>query len=376
MTGIYIHIPFCKQKCNYCDFHFSTNLSNIELVVTFIKKELFIRKNELSDEKVSSIYFGGGTPSILTNMFLDQILKTIYQNYTINEEVEITLEANPDDINPINIKNWHLIGINRLSIGVQSFDESTLKWMNRAHNVQQSIMAIELASQYFKNFSIDIIYGIPTQSTLVFEKNLKYIEQFNINHISAYSLTVEKNTDLAYQILHKKIKPINTDIQVEQYHIFKNFMEKKGYEQYEISNFALPSYKSKHNSMYWAYKKYIGIGPAAHSFDGKNRRWNINNNNLYIQCLKNDLPYFEIEILTPYQRYNEFIMVSFRAKEGIILSKLLNQFDEVFTTHFFDVLKKYSSNNHLIILPDVVYLSESGKLFADAISVDFFYSKN
>lgn len=376
MAGIYIHIPFCKQKCNYCDFHFSTNLTNIELLVACIKKELFIRKNELINEKISSIYFGGGTPSILRDKFLNQILETIYKNYTINDGIEITLEANPDDVNLLSIKNWNLIGINRLSIGVQSFDEKSLQWMNRAHNVQQSLLSIELASTYFKNFSIDIIYGIPTQSTLVFEKNLKYIEENKINHISAYSLTVEKNTDLAYQILHKKINPINSEIQVEQYHIFKDVVEKKGYVQYEISNFALPNYKSKHNSMYWAYKKYIGIGPSAHSFDGKNRRWNISNNNLYIQCLKNDLPYFEIEILMPYQRYNEFILVSFRMKEGINLIKLLDQFEKLFTNHFYDVLKKYASNNQLIILPDVVYLSESGKLFADAIAVDFFYSPN
>src|SRR5699024_2049367 len=285
MAGIYIHIPFCKQACHYCDFHFSTSLKWKEELVKALSKELILKKNKVSEE-IETIYFGGGTPSLLSIKELNFIFKTIYENYEVSSKAEITLEANPDDLSEEKIKELAKSKINRLSIGIQSFYEEDLKWMNRSHNADQAEKAIAFSKKHFDNISIDLIYGVPGMTDEKWKNNLKKTLEFKIPHISSYALTVETGTALAKMIDLKKKKPVDDAAAKRHYEILVETMKNAGYINYEFSNFGKEKYFSQNNTAYWMGKPYLGIGPSAHGFDGKNRFWNVSHNILYIKSLE------------------------------------------------------------------------------------------
>jgi len=373
LAGIYIHIPFCKQACSYCNFHFSTSLSQKDAFINALKKEIKITANATSTHKnIDTIYFGGGTPSILSKQAIQAILNAIYENFDVHTAAEITLEANPDDVNSSIVQDWLSIGINRLSLGIQSFNDAELTWMNRAHNALHALNSIDLIQQAgFTNFSVDLIYGSPLLSHEDLQKNIQYVLQKNIPHIACYALTVEEKTLLYKQIHKKKSLPIDETHQSEQFHIMVTMLEAAGYEQYEISNFAKPGYRSQHNSSYWKGIAYWGFGPSAHSFDGLAiRRWNVANNALYIQSIENNLIPFEEEILTPTQQLNEQIMIGLRTMEGISLKKLEDRFGT--QQQLLAQAKNFIANGQIKVVDGHLMLSKEGKFFADGIAADLF----
>ena len=376
MAGIYIHIPFCKQACTYCNFHFSTQLQNKQAFLSAIKNEIncndsFIDRNAV----IETIYFGGGTPSLLTTNELEEILKTVYTQFKVSANAEITLEANPDDINSEVVANWIKIGINRLSVGIQSFVEEELSWMNRAHNAKHAADCIDIIQESgIHNFSVDLIFGGPLLSNEALEKNIKIISSKNIPHISCYALTVEEKTALHHFIKTKKSPPTNSEKQAEQFLMTMKLLSGLGYEQYEISNYAKPNMRSKHNSSYWQGKPYWGFGPAAHSFNGiNNRRWNVSNNSIYINNWLTHQTAFEEEILTETQKLNEYIMTALRTIEGINLNEIKNQFGEEKSAIVLAQSKKYETEGKLFINPYQIQLTTTGKLFADGISAELFF---
>lgn len=372
MAGIYIHIPFCKQACSYCNFHFSTSLSQKDAFIDALQKEIKIAANAAANKNIETIYFGGGTPSILSKLAIQDILNTIYENFDVHTAAEITLEANPDDVNSSIVQEWLTIGINRLSLGIQSFNDAELTWMNRAHNALHALSSIDLIQQAgFTNFSVDLIYGSPLLSHEELQKNIQYVLQKNIPHIACYALTVEEKTLLYKQIHKKKSLPIDEIHQSEQFHIMVTMLEAAGYEQYEISNFAKPGYRSQHNSSYWKGIAYWGFGPSAHSFDGSaSRRWNVANNSLYIQSIENNLIPYEEEILTPTQQLNEQIMIGLRTMEGISLKKLEDRFG--IQQLLLAQAKKYEATGQIKIVDGHLMLTKEGKFFADGIAADLF----
>ena len=330
MAGIYIHIPFCKQACVYCNFHFSTSMQLKNDFLQALLKEMNTRKDYLQGESIETIYFGGGTPSLLSPSELESILNGISKNFSIDSTSEITLEANPDDISKVNTDAWKQLGVNRLSLGVQSFYEEDLKWMNRAHTAQQSAESIELIKRAgFSNFTIDLIYGTPTLTDERWRSNVERATQAEIPHLSCYALTVEPKTALDNFIRAGRLQDVNTDDQARQFLLLIEWLESSGYEHYEISNFAKPGKRSHHNTSYWQQKKYLGLGPSAHSFNGISRQWNISNNSLYISSILKSLPAFEIEQLTPIHRLNEYIMTSLRTAEGLNLEFVSGEFGEL-----------------------------------------------
>ena len=373
MAGIYIHIPFCKQACSYCNFHFSTSLSQKDAFINALQKEIRISANAASAHKnIDTIYFGGGTPSILSKQAIQDILYTIYENFDVHKAAEITLEANPDDVNSSIVQDWLSIGINRLSLGIQSFNDDELTWMNRAHNALHALNSIDLIQQAgFTNFSVDLIYGSPLLSHEELQKNIQYVLRKNIPHIACYALTVEEKTLLYKQIHKKKSLPIDETHQSEQFHIMVTMLEAAGYEQYEISNFAKPGYRSQHNSSYWKGIAYWGFGPSAHSFDGlASRRWNVANNALYIQSIENNLIPYEEEILTPTQQLNEQIMIGLRTMEGISLKKLEDRFG--IQQQLLEQAKIFIATGQIKLVDGHLMLSKEGKFFADGIAADLF----
>ncbi len=376
MAGIYIHIPFCKQACTYCNFHFSTQLQHKQAFLSALKNEIssndtFIDRNDI----IETIYFGGGTPSLLSINELDEILQTIYTQFKVSVNAEITLEANPDDINSEVVNNWVKIGINRLSVGIQSFVEEELIWMNRAHTAKHAIECIDIIQENgIQNFSVDLIFGGPLLSHEALEKNIQIISSKNIPHISCYALTVEEKTALHHFIATKKSPPTNSEKQAEQFLMTIKLLANLGYEQYEISNYAKPNMRSKHNSSYWQGKPYWGFGPAAHSFNGINkRRWNISNNLLYINNWLNNTPVFEEETLTDIQKLNEYIMTSLRTIEGIDLKIVEQKFGGEKAHFLSDQAKVFLHSNNLLIHSNSIKITESGKLFADGIASDLFF---
>ena len=289
MAGIYIHIPFCKQACHYCDFHFSTSLNKKDELIKALVKELELRKDEFKTTTVETIYFGGGTPSLLSNDELDLIIDSVYKNYKVSEYPEITLEANPDDLSNERIIELSKSRVNRLSIGIQSFFESDLKLMNRAHNADEAKACLQEATKYFDNISLDLIYGIPGASNSQWLSNIETALSFNVPHISSYALTVEPKTALASFIKKGVIDNVDDEQAHEQFHILKEKLEASGFIHYELSNFGKDGYFSKNNSAYWQGKSYLGIGPSAHSFNGKQRGWNVSNNSKYIKAIQNNV---------------------------------------------------------------------------------------
>ena len=382
-AGIYIHIPFCKQACHYCDFHFSTSMKKKEEMVLALAKELQLRKSEFENESVATIYFGGGTPSRLTIADLQLLIASIYAQYTIVEKPEITLEANPDDLSESYLSDLKTIGVNRLSIGIQSFFEDDLKLMNRAHNSVEAKKCLEIATRYFDNISLDLIYGIPDlsqngeqakqMSNERWQQNIETALSFGIPHISSYALTVEPKTALNKLIQTGKIASPNDEVAQEHFMILVETLEKNGFVHYELSNFGKENYFSQNNSAYWLGKKYIGIGPSAHSYDGISRSWNVANNALYLKALQNDELPNEVEKLTLEDRYNEYIMTGLRTIWGVSLVRI----DQDFGIDFLNYLKKQSQkfidDGLLSITDDILKPTLKGKFLTDGIASDLFY---
>ncbi len=381
MAGIYIHIPFCKQACNYCDFHFSTSLKNKDSFLFALQKEIEMQRDYLSlalskeerSREVSTIYFGGGTPSLLNQSELMQIFDSLNKHFDIASNAEITLEANPDDLTKNKIKELKDIPINRFSIGIQSFYDEDLKLMNRAHNSQEAGYAVKCAQDGgFENISIDLIYGIPTLTNHKWRNNLQNAFLLNVKHISAYCLTVEPKTVLAHQVKTGQIKNVDEQQSAEQFEIMLEAMKKFNFVQYEISNFCKEGYYSKHNSNYWLKENYLGLGPSAHSYNGTSRQWNISNNALYISGIENKKLNFEIEELTLSQRYNEYILTSLRTMWGTSIDYIKLNFGDDFVRYCLQEAKKYFEAKDLINEENKLFLTDKGKLIADKIASDLF----
>ena len=373
MAGIYIHIPFCKQACNYCDFHFSTSLKMKASFVDALLKEIDLRKSVFETETIESIYFGGGTPSLLSATELDRIFKKLDACFTICSDAEITLEANPDDLNFEKIQEIKSTPVNRLSIGIQSFRDADLKFMNRAHTSSEALGSINMCKDAgFTNLTIDLIYGTPGMTNEAWMENLKIAFELDIPHISSYALTVEEKTALHYQILKNKTPDIDENQSALQFEMLMAEMKRNGYEQYEISNFCKPNSYSRHNSSYWKKDNYLGLGPSAHSFLGNKRLWNVSNNTKYIKSLQaGELPLQE-ECLTTQDRYNEYIMTSLRTKWGCSIGHIETDFSPEFVTFFKTEIKDYVIQGAISVENEVYYLTDSGKLLADRIASDLF----
>lgn len=371
MAGIYIHIPFCKQACNYCNFHFSTNQKTLPQMVNAIISEAHLQKNYLA-ETVDTIYFGGGTPSLCAAPEIEKMILAFKKVFKVNEMAEITLETNPDDITEQKLMAWKQIGINRLSIGIQSFIDADLQWMNRAHNSTEALQSIELALAYFSNITIDLIYGTPTLSNEQWLNNIETVIALNIPHISCYALTVEPKTALQKLIEKNKLQNIDVEKQAQHFELLLNKLNKAGYEHYEISNFAKPNYRSKHNSSYWQGKYYLGLGPSAHSYNGISRQWNVANNSLYLNSIDQEKLPFEIEILTKTQQLNEYIMTALRTSEGISLQFVQEKFETAAKDSLVMRAQTHLNNELLIIENHFIQLTQKAKFLADGIAADLF----
>lgn len=372
MAGIYVHVPFCKVKCHYCDFHFSVQLKNRAALIASICNELVIRQNYIGDEPVRTIYFGGGTPSVIEIELLNEILQTIRLNYTIDPDCEITLECNPDDLEEEKLIALHKFGVNRLSIGIQSFNNNVLEFMNRAHNSTQATNSVIMAKACgFDNITIDLIYGVPGTTMETWKNQLDLMLELGVPHLSAYCLTIEENTVFGNWQKKGKLKPYEDQESLKQFQYLIDFMEKNGYEQYEISNFARPSFISKHNSAYWLGEKYLGVGPSAHSFNGAKRSWNVANNPKYIQLIKKEEAFNEEETLSLKDQFNEYILIRLRTKWGIALADLTEISAEMLADSM-PVLMDNIAEGNLVKNGDVYTLTNQGKYIADGISADLF----
>ncbi|MBX3242719.1 MAG: radical SAM family heme chaperone HemW [Chitinophagaceae bacterium] len=373
MAGIYIHIPFCKQACVYCNFHFSTSLKQKNDLISALLKEIELTSLFEENPPVETIYLGGGTPSILDENELTAIFNALFKKFHIKDAVEVTLEANPDDIHLPQLLTWKKAGINRLSIGIQSFYERDLQWMKRAHNAQQAGESLVLAHQAgFENISVDLIYGIPGLTDQEWQENVFKLVAMGVPHISSYALTVEPSTALHHLVNKKKQPDVDTEQQSRQFLQLIQWLTGNGYEHYEISNFSLPGKRSRHNSSYWQGKPYYGLGPSAHSFDGINiRYWNIANNSVYIRSLHKNMIPFEKEILTPTQRVNEYIMTALRTSEGINLQLVEEKFGTELKNKITWQAARFDATK-LILQNDFLKLTDEGKLFADGIAADMF----
>ncbi|UOX34623.1 radical SAM family heme chaperone HemW [Flavobacterium sediminilitoris] len=372
MSGIYIHIPFCKQACHYCDFHFSTSLKKKDEMILALAKEIVLRKNEAKNETIETIYFGGGTPSILPIEDIKFLIDEVYKNYKVIENPEITVEANPDDLTEKRIIELSKNKVNRLSIGIQSFFEDDLKLMNRAHNASEAEKCLEIATKYFDNISLDLIYGVPNMSNEKWKQNIEKTLSFGIPHISSYALTVEPKTALEKFIKKGIINQPDDEVAQEHFHILVETLQENGFIHYELSNFGKENYFSKNNSSYWLGKKYIGIGPSAHSYDGENRGWNISNNSLYIKSIQeNKLP-IETEKLTVTDRYNEYIMTGLRTIWGVSLIKVETEFGKTYIDYLNQQMRRFLEDGLLIVQDGILKTTKKGKFLCDGIASDLF----
>jgi oxygen-independent coproporphyrinogen III oxidase len=381
--AIYIHIPFCKQACHYCDFHFSTSMKKKDEMVLALAKEIQMRKNEIfsrcfgstrtnKEAVIETIYFGGGTPSVMQIADLRFLIEEIYKNYSVSENPEITLEANPDDLSEKYLIELSKIGINRLSIGIQSFFEDDLKLMNRAHSATQAKKCLEEATKYFENISIDLIYGIPNMSNEKWKENIETALSFGIGHISTYALTVEPKTTLKKRIESGEISQPRDEVAEAHFQIVVETLKKNSFIHYELSNFGKENYFSKNNSAYWLGKKYIGIGPSAHSFDGVSRSWNISNNSIYLKSLaENKLPN-ETEILSKSDRYNEYIMIGLRTIWGVSLDRIEKEFGSDYLKYLQKQSHKFINDEMLFVENKILKTTQRGKFLTDGIASDLF----
>ena len=371
MAGIYIHIPFCKQSCHYCNFHFSTSTKNKEEVLYAIENEIK-QKGQTTNEAISTIYFGGGTPSILDVNEINSIIKKIHKEFNVDSEAEITIEANPDDLNKEKIINLSLTEINRLSIGVQSFIDKELRIMNRAHDSKKALNSIEISKKYFNNISIDLMYGVPESTLESWTYNLDTVSQFEINHISSYALTLEPKTALESFVRKLVVEMPEEELVYDQYNLINKKLEPLGFINYEVCSFAKENFFSKNNSAYWLRKKYIGIGPSAHSFDGKSRSWNISNNKKYIDQIKKGKSFYKKEKLSKVDQYNEYVMTGFRTIWGVSANFIENNFNSKFKNYFTDRIQKHIDQKNIIVKDDIYTTTNEGRFLADGISSDLF----
>ncbi len=371
MAGVYIHIPFCKQACYYCDFHFSTSMKRKKEMVACIIKEIELRKDELDNELIETIYFGGGTPSLLSQSEIDAIIQSVYRHHEVVDP-EITLEANPDDLSPEKIEELAASQVNRLSIGIQSFFERDLKLMNRAHNAEEAKKCLELATQHFDNISLDLIYGIPDATHEQWMENIEIALGFGIPHISSYALTVEPKTALASFIEKEIIPDVDDDQAEEQFFLLIDRLEEEGFMHYETSNFGKEGFISRNNSAYWQGKSYLGIGPSSHSFNGRQRSWNIRNNAKYIKAItKGELP-IERETLSKKDSYNEYVMTGLRTIWGVSLQKVEDDYGKKYKSYLENQSAKYIQEDLLYLEDGNLKTTQKGKFLSDGIASDLF----
>ena len=375
MAGIYIHIPFCKQKCHYCNFYSTVSLKYRDHFVDALYREINSRKDYLQSEEINTIYFGGGTPSMLTIDEICEIINNLKDNFNVSNNVEITLESNPDDLSKEQISNLkNHTPINRLSIGIQSFFDDDLTYLNRVHSSEQSIKCIENSiAMGFDNITIDLIYGIPTLTEKKWKENLDIFFNYNIPHLSSYSLTVEKKTALDVLINKKKIANIDESQSIEHFKTLVETTEKHGFIHYEISNFAKEGYYSKHNSIYWLGGHYLGLGPSAHSYNGKSRQWNVMNIKKYCEETLAANIIEETEELSKDEMYNEYILTSLRTSWGCDIEHISNVFGEKYSNHFMENIETYIKENRVIRNLNSYTLTNEGKLFADGIASSLFF---
>lgn len=373
MAGIYLHIPFCKQACYYCNFHFSTSLARKAEMVQCLLQEITLQQPYLAGERVDTIYFGGGTPSLLDTAELQQLLDRLYSTFEVTPDAEITLEANPDDLDIPKLQSLRDAGINRLSIGVQSFHETDLEWMNRAHNSQQALDCIVQAQQLgFQNITIDLIYGGPTLSDDAWQQNVQQAIALGVPHLSCYALTVEPGTALDHFIRKKKMAATDPDKAARHFELLMQWLEAAGYEHYEISNFALPGWHSRHNSSYWQGRSYLGLGPSAHSFNGHSRQWNVANNAAYIKSITAGIVPAEVESLTTAMQFNEYIMTSLRTSAGCNLEWVAEKFGADQSLRLQAESKALIAKGWMEHKGETLRLTKAGRLFADGIAADLF----
>ena len=374
MAGLYIHIPFCRQKCNYCNFYFTTSLRYKEEMIDTILKEIAWQKDYLQGEKIKTIYIGGGTPSILAVKDLQRIFDKVFDTFEVTDSPEITLEANPDDLSKRKLTMLKTTPVNRFSIGVQSFSNEDLRYLNRAHDSHQAENAIRNAREAgFENLTIDLIYGIPTLSYVKWKDHLRKVVELDIPHFSAYALTVEPKTTLAHLIGKGKTQPVNEEQSARQFEMLMDFAEANGYDHYEISNFALSGRISKHNSSYWLGSKYLGIGPAAHSYNGNSRQWNIANNIRYMKSIAQKTIPFEKELLTQTDRYNEYVLTGMRTKWGCDIQKIA-AFGTAYKVHFEIAAEPFLVTGKVHQQDGIYRLTPNGMMLADFITSALFLS--
>ena len=372
MSNLYIHYPFCKQACHYCNFHFSTTKEGREDMFKLIKNELHLRSKELTDP-IESIYFGGGSPSLISPENIYSFIDLIKNKFKIKQNIEVTLEINPDDVTEEYLLNLKNAGINRLSIGIQSFFEKDLIIMNRAHDINQAHKSLELVGKFFQNFSIDLIYGMPYSSLANWKNNLEIALSYNPPHISAYALTVEEKTVLHHKVKEKKIDLLDDDYVKQQYDILLKTLEKKGYINYEFSNFGKQNYFSINNQNYWIGKPYIGLGPSAHSYDGKYlRSWNVSNNHNYAKSIMSGVLDLKIEKLSTKDLYNEYLMTALRTLEGVSLAHIKKSFGKRYTLYLEDQVKRHLKYRNLFWDGDYLKVAKKAKFLTDGIAADLF----
>ena len=381
MTGIYIHTPFCKSKCAYCNFFSLASESKINDYVEALKKEIVLRKNYLGGEIVKTIYFGGGTPSLLSVKNIEEILELLNKNYEIIPNPEITLEINPDTIDREKMSSLKQIGINRMSVGIQSFDDEDLRYLGRRHDSRHAMQVLEdLKHTDFEKITLDLIYGMPTLTEKKWNKNLDIFFSTGITHLSAYALTVEPKTILGQRIEKGELQSVSEEETILHYNILVERTKENGFEHYEISNFAKEGFRSQHNSIYWRDEKYLGLGPSAHSYDGNSRQWNISNLTKYIQMVgdaetqrgREAELFYEKEILSTEDKFNEYVMTSLRTSWGCDIEKIERDYGKSYAHHFLKNIKKYLENGEMLKENNTYFLSEDGKLFADGIAADLF----
>jgi oxygen-independent coproporphyrinogen-3 oxidase len=370
---LYLHIPFCRQACHYCDFHFSTNTSNKRAVVEAIAAEIVLRKDYLPEKGIETIYFGGGTPSMLDQAELELLLDTIRQHFSVDKDAEITLEANPDDLSADKLRQFYAAGINRLSIGIQSFHEPHLKFLNRIHSAAEAGQCVKTAQDIgIQNISIDLIYAIPAESHAILRSDMQKAFELNISHISAYCLTIEPQTAFGSWLKKKKIQPIDEEFAARQFEILIKTLAENSYEQYEISNFARNGRYSRHNSSYWKQRPYLGVGPSAHSYNGSSREYNVSNNAQYLKAIQGNVIPATIEQLSVADQTNEYLLTGLRTKWGVSREKLELLSKGTFRMVHAEDLKRMTASGWIWEDTQSLYLTESGKLFADRIASDLF----
>jgi len=371
MAGIYIHIPFCRQKCNYCDFYKTVNTSLISKFLDALTKELHERKNYINSMPVETIYFGGGTPSVLKEKELDEILTLIHKEFVITNNSEITLEANPDDLSEDYLKQIYRSGINRLSIGIQSFKDEYLKKMNRRHNAKQAIKSVENAVKTgINNISTDLIYGLPGLKNKDWQYSLDQVFKLPVLHLSAYHLTYHEGTAFYSRLKKGSLKELDEEDSISQFETLVETTQQNGFEQYEISNFAKNKQYSKHNTAYWLGKKYLGLGPSSHSFNGTSRRWNISHVETYIKAFDQNISWFEDEVLTENEKYNEYILTRIRTIWGVSKDEIESNYGEEKVSYFLSNVQKYLISKQVIQKDDVFTLSKKGMFVSDEIMTD------